>query len=315
MPRRPFVPRSESLEGRALMSAAPIKAPLAVAEIQKIVPGRKLTDIVYTTEGGNPQRLDVYRPEGAVPPDGWPVVLAIHGGGWRKLSKEQYGPKVAPALTRAGFAVVAPDYLLAKPGFPSWPANFEQLRQAVLWIKAHAADYGFDPGRIAAMGESAGGHLAALLGTSPRSGVPDPAAIQAVVSFYGPADLGGLSAESHVGYIAARQMMGSDVTIDPALYALASPAEQASPGDAPTLIFQGTADSLVPAAQNERFSAALTRAGVPNRLVLIPGGPHGFGLKVKGRNLVPEIVGFLRQYLGGDAVSQGPQRLAPARTP
>jgi acetyl esterase/lipase len=298
--RRPIHPAFVDLEGRALLSALgprPEGVERATLSPQRAGSSRKLADIVYTTFGGASQKLDVYRPAGTAPPDGWPVVLAIHGGGWRKFSKDQYGPKVAPALTRAGYAVVAPNYLLASPGSPSWPANFEQLRRAVEWIRSEAADLGFDPRRIAAMGESAGGHLAALLGTAPRAGQSDPARIQAVVSFYGPADLAALAAESSVGYIAARQMLGADASIDPDRYSSASPTSQATPGDAPMLIFQGTIDSILPPQQNQRLAAALNAAGVRNRLVLLPGAAHGFGFRARGRNLLPEILAFLRDTL------------------
>jgi acetyl esterase/lipase len=257
-----------------------------------------IRDLVYTTgNAGSPQRLDVYLPGGAAPRGGWPVVLAIHGGGWWQFSKEQYGSKVAPTLTRSGFAVVAPNYELAAPGRPSWPVNFEQIRQAVAWVRAHAAEYGLDATRLAAMGESAGAHLAALLGTSPKPGEADPSRVGAVVSFSGPADLAALAGNSPAGYFAARQMLGADVAADPSRYAAASPTRLASPGDAPTLIFQGTADTIVPPDQGQGLAAVLTAANVPNRLVLIPGAGHGVGFPAVRRGLVPKVVGFLREAL------------------
>lgn len=304
MPGRP--PRSlvvEPLEGRALPTALALAGPLAEvrpARVRRSAADRPLVvrNVVYTEPGAaSPQRLDLHRPAGVAPQDGWPIVLAIHGGGWRKFRKEQYAARVVPALTRSGFAVIAPNYALSAPGRPSWPANFDQLRQAVLWIKRHAAAYDLDPSRIAAMGESAGGHLAALLGTNPTAGRPDPAWINAVISFYGPADLAALAGTSPGGFAAARQMLGTLPALDPARYAAASPTERASTGDAPILQFQGAADRLVPPAQAQGLAAALSAAGVSNRLVLLPGAAHGFGLRVGGRSLMPAIRDFLRDSL------------------
>ena len=86
--------------------------------------------------------------------------------------------------------VVAADYRLARPGVPGWPAARDDLREAVRWIRRHARELGVDPGRIAALGQSAGGHLAAMLGTSPDApGEDESARVQAVVDFYGPSDL------------------------------------------------------------------------------------------------------------------------------
>lgn len=299
--RRAALVKVEPLEGRALMAlmVSGLAIHAAAAQRAASVGRRDPRNLVYTAaDDPGPQRLDLYRPPGEPPAGGWPVVLAIHGGGWRKFSKEQYAPKVVPALTREGFAVVAPNYVLAGPGRPSWPENLDQLRQAVVWVKSHANEYGLDPTRIAAMGESAGGHLAALLGTRPLAGQDDPARIGAVVSFFGPADLAALAENSPAGYAAARQMIGTDASLDPARYADASPTELASPGDAPTLIFQGAADPLVPPDQAEGLADALSNAGVTNQLVLIRGAGHGFGLRVRGQDLTPTIADFLRDALG-----------------
>lgn len=305
----------EPLEGRALLVTMVLGGVLHAGQVQRAAgAGRRVAaDVVYTAPGDpRPQALDIYLPDDPAPADGWPVVLAIHGGGWRKFSKEQYGPKVAPGLTRAGFAVVAIDYALAGPGRPSWPGNFAQVRQAVIWVRSHARDYQLDGTRIAAMGESAGGHLAALLGTNPRAGEDDPARIGAVVSFSGPADLAALAGNSPGGYAAARQMLGVDVATDPRRYAAASPTVLASSGDAPALLVQGSADTIVPADQARGLAAALTGVGVSNRLVMVAGAGHSLGLRVRGRDLMPVVVGFLREALGLSE-EVGPDRRAGLR--
>ena len=323
------MPRCEPLEGRALLASAFATTPdavpeagvSAVAEESAMLRARPprfanraafvarpavLRNLVYRTEGDRPERLDLYLPAGTPPSGGWPVVLAIHGGGWRRFSKEMYGPKVAP-LTRAGFAVAAVDYTLSSPGRPSWPENFEDLRDAVRWLRGNAAPLSLDPSRIAAIGESSGGHLAALLGTVPDGPLASEGAssgssstissrVEAVVDFFGPADLAALVVDSGGG-LAAVQMLGGPPFQIPVAYRDASPVSHVTPDDPPVLIFHGAADPVVNLRQSEVLSATLTAAGVPNRLVVFPRAGHGFGLSA-GRGLVlGEVVGFLRAAL------------------
>jgi acetyl esterase/lipase len=238
--------------------------------------------------------LDVYVPAGAAPDAGWPVVLAIHGGGWRRFSKDDYGPKVAPGLVGQGFAVVAPNYRLSAPGAPSWPDCLNDLRNAIRWIRRVGAE-GFDlnPRRIAAMGESAGGHLAAMLGTWPTSDTR----IQAVVDFYGPADLVSMPWESPAADLAVKQLLGVNGSASSRVRAQASPVAHASRGDATFLIVHGTADWLVPLSQSQGLARALRAKGVSCRLITIPGANHGFGWTAAGRNLLPEVTSFLRKAL------------------
>jgi acetyl esterase/lipase len=303
-------PSFESLEERVVCSSSGLAADglsaraveARVGPLAHHAPGgvhaaapTRLANVVYTDPGNAPQVLDVYRPAGTPPPGGWPVVLAIHGGGWRKFNKEEYAAQVAPALLANGFAVVTPDYTLSTPQAPSWPAPFVQLQQAVRWVHANAIGLGLDPTRVAAMGESAGGHLALMLGTDPA----DPSTrVQAVVDFFGPADLASLQAQSPGARLAIDQMLGLEAN-NPAVLADASPLHHVSPDDPPTLILQGTADTLVPPVQSETLASALTAAGVPNNLILVPGAGHGFGFNPgHGRSLLPAVLSFLDRTLG-----------------
>lgn len=256
-------------------------------------------NIVYTTRDGAPMKLDVYVPRGEAPGGGWPVVMAIHGGGWRRFSKDDYGRAVAGALNGKGYAVVAPNYSLSAPGRPSWPLNFQQLQDALRWVAGSGRAYSLDAGRIAAMGESAGGHLAALLGTRPAdSSVPR---VRAVVDFYGPVDLEKIPIESPSADIAVRQFLGTSFDQDRARYEDASPVHWVSPASAPALIVQGTNDWLVPVSQSETLAAALGRAGVNHRLVLVPGGNHGFRFSAGRMNLVPIVADFLARELAPES--------------
>lgn len=307
--RRPVV---EALDGRCLLSAGewgpgwvfegfrppsePSSERLPLAASNRSPNGSRQTiqNLIYTPPGRSARRLDLYLPTGEAPVGGWPVVMAIHGGGWRRFSKDAYGAKVAGELVRYGFAVVAPNYRLSSPTASSWPGNRDDLYDALRWIRSNARRFGLDAGRIAAMGESAGGHLAALLGTDPA----DPATrIGAVVSFYGPTDLNALRSDSPSASSAVTQMLGRDRAGDPRLLEAASPVAHVSADDPPMLLIHGEKDWLVPGSQAIRLANALTAAGVSSQLVLIPGAGHGFGFSVGGRQLLPEILSFLRGSL------------------
>lgn len=304
--RRRAEPRCDPLEPRHLLSARFGHAPIVHAQAASAQGGRIVRDVVYQDAPDPVERLDLIEPAGTPPPGGWPVVVAIHGGGWRRFDKTEYEPTVA-LLARDGYLVVAPNYPLSGPGSPSWPANFEAVRDAVRWVRDHASAIGADPNRIATMGESAGGHLAALLGTYPdgpvnpespatATGSADPgtsARVQAVVDFFGPTDLAALSRTSRLAAGPIRHMLGADPSSDPGRAAAASPVSFVSPDDPPTLIFQGTADPIVTPSQSTEFADALTAAGVPNRLIRIPGAGHGFGLSAGGRDLLGTIERFL----------------------
>jgi acetyl esterase/lipase len=253
------------------------------------------TDIVYRRVGERVVKLDVYLPAAPAPDGGRPAVLAIHGGGWRGGSKKGYGREVA-RLAGHGYVVVSAEYLLSKPGMPSWPDNLDDVREAVRWVRRHAPEYGVDPNRIVAMGASAGGHLAALLGTYPegRDGPADVSArVQAVIDFYGPTDLRAMYASSPAAAEPIRLLLGGSPDDVPERCADASPASHVSPDDPPILLVQGAADTMIPTSQAEFLASELATAGVRHRLIVIPGARHGFGFQANQRDLLPEILAFL----------------------
>ena len=261
----------ERLEGRLLLTTAHVRSPgeLAAAGahrkgLRKADHSAVLRDIVYENVGGRQERLDLYLPHGTPPAGGWPVLMAIHGGGWRKFSKDEYGPSVAGMVVPKGIAVVAMNYTLSAPGAPSWPANFEDVRNAVRWARASAGAFDLDPDHFAAIGESAGGHLAALLGTNPDGPITaggDPSAgdvygsvsarVQAVVDFYGPTDLAALERESARRRPAVVQFLGGTPAQVPQSYADASPDDHVIVGQSADVDITGNgrhADPPRPAA-------------------------------------------------------------------
>src|SRR5271157_4750019 len=159
-----------ALAVRTVLAQGPTAVPLIVkAQLDQIV----YRNITYTDANGQPEQLDVYVPKGIPPTGGWPVIVAIHGGGWRRLDKSGYGPRIASAFVPNGYVVVAPNYPLSSPGNPTCPINIEDLQTAVRWVRLNAGTFHIDAGRIVAMGESAGANLADLLGTgSAFAGTP-----------------------------------------------------------------------------------------------------------------------------------------------
>jgi acetyl esterase/lipase len=276
------------------------------------------TDLVYRRDGDHRARLDIYARAGPVPARGRPAVLAIHGGGWRGGSKHDYGP-MAGALVEHGYVVVAVDYRLSRPGAPSWPANRDDLRAAVRWVRGHAAAYGVDPNRIAVMGASAGGHLAALIATCPEGPSPGAAAspaisarVQAVIDFYGPSDLSALAAGSPHARPSLTLYLGGGPDAVPDRYEAASPARHVTPDTPPTLLIHGADDWLVPLDQSRRLAAALHAAGVHHRLIVVEGARHGFGFQVGSRDLLPEVLAFLQSAWNA---SSGAGTIDPPDTP
>ncbi len=289
-----------------LRTLAPIAATSRVAELRNrsTAASRLPTDSVlypnipYTSPGGRLERLNLYVPTGPAPAGGWPVIVAIHGGGWRRFNKDEYGPRIASAFVSHGYVVVAPNYRLSSPGIASWPLNFEELQSAVRWVSTHASQFGINSSRVVAMGESAGANLANLLGTQSSDGTRaasvDSASVEAVVSFSSPTDLASLYAESPQAGKAVAQFLGGPPAAVPGNYAAASPVDQVSPNSAPTFLIHGGSDPLVPVSQSIELARALTAAGVHNDLVILPGSGHDLNFPVATpRNLIAQILEFL----------------------
>ncbi len=139
-----------------------------------------------------------------------------------------------------------------RTGRPTWPVNLEDVQAAVSWVRANAGTLGINPNQIAAIGESAGANLAALLGTSsgPAGGASSTSSVQAVVAFSTPTDLTALAAESPLAGWAAAQFLGGTPEQVPANYAAASPIDHVSAGDPPMFLVQGRQDPLIPFTQS-----------------------------------------------------------------
>lgn len=261
-------------------------------------------DIVYREVGGRNLRLDVYSPKSISKP--LPAVLWIHGGGWSRGRKEQRPPV---NLMSHGYVVVSIEYRLS--GHAPFPAQIEDCKAAVRWVRANAAKYQIDPDHIGAWGHSAGGHLAALLGTS--GGVAElegkgdnlnqSSRIQAVCDLSGPADIASFYKEvSGATQGSARRaksfleaFLGGSGAEAERRAVMASPTTYISKDDAPILLIHGENDMSIPVSQSEEFAQKLKAAGVDATLEVAEGRGHGVG----GPQFGPVITAFFDRHLKG----------------
>ena len=249
---------------------------------------RLLLGVPYAAiPGVRPLELDLYLPAGEGP---HPVVLFLHGGGWRLGSRHSAGPMYRGAsptpferVAQAGIAVASVDYRLS--GEATFPAQLHDAKAAVRWLRARAGDLGVDPDRIAAWGESAGGHLAELLGlaTDPELegdvGITGTSSsVAAVVAWYAPSDVAAVATDTGADpadpSTREAQLLGAPAASVPELAAQASPITHVSPGAPPFLLLHGADDRFVPPAQSERLHDALADAGVDVELELFEDADH-----------------------------------------
>jgi acetyl esterase/lipase len=259
-------------------------------------------DVAYGPHERN--KLDVYVPKGDGP---FPLVIWVHGGAWLGGSKDGGGP--AARLLEKGYAVAAINYRLSQHAV--FPAQIVDCKAAVRHLRANAPEYKLDPGRFGVWGSSAGGHLAALVGTT--GGVTEfevgehptvSSRVQAVCDFFGPTDLTRMQ-EQTVGKGAIdhnspdapeAKLLGGPVPANKAKAATANPITYVTRDDPPFLIVHGDKDPLVPLGQSEILHAALTKAGVPSELVVVEGGGHGGnGFDTPDRR--SQVEAFFARYL------------------
>ena len=218
-----------------------------------------LRDITFATVDQQEIRLDLYRPKktsGTLP-----VVVWVHGGGWKNGSKDR-----CPAawLAAHGFAVASINYRLTDQA--RWPAQIDDCRAAVRWLRENAKTFNLNPDRVGAWGSSAGGHLVALLGTLDAPvNEQTSSRVQAVCDWFGPANLltmppntiSQTRTEADIAQSNGAKLLGSTVRDVPTLAKQASALYQVSKDDPPFLIMHGEKDPGVPLSQSQRLHEKL----------------------------------------------------------
>jgi acetyl esterase/lipase len=228
-------------------------------------------DVVYGRAGSRDLTMNVAHPPKRAPLH--PVVLVFHGGGWIAGRKERHDATVR-YLARQGFVAATVGYRLA-PRAP-WPAQIEDAREAVRYMRAQARRYGGDPKRIAAIGFSAGAHLSLLLGTvDPREPADRTTKVDLVVSYFAPTNLEVPPKDSllHGPSEALGALLGPAFQRD---RKGASPIHHVNEGDAPMLLFQGTRDALVPYEQTQAMLDKIAKERVTAEVVFLAGAGHGW---------------------------------------
>lgn len=274
---------------------------------------RVLADLAYVRDGHERQKLDLYLPAAGA---NWPLIVWIHGGAWKGGSKAQ-----PPALKfiKDGFAVASINYRLSQHAI--FPAQIEDCKAAIRWLRANARKHGYDASRIGVWGSSAGGHLVALLGTTGDGKdfdrgdhLDQPSRVQAVVDFFGPTDFlqmntqaGELGRQDHDAPDSPESaLVGGPIQENKEKVARANPIAYVSADDAPFLIMHGDRDPTVAIGQSELLHAALEKAGVPCTFKRIPGAGHGFG----GAEIDTAVREFLEKHLKGAAGQSGVRQVS-----
>ncbi|RUL85929.1 alpha/beta hydrolase [Tautonia sociabilis] len=237
-----------------------------------------IEDLTYATIDGRELKLDLARPAGEGGP--YPAIVAIHGGAWRAGDKADLRGLLAE-LAGLGYVAISPQYRFCPE--TTFPAQVHDVKAALRWLKGNAERFGVDPDRVGAVGFSAGGHLALMLGvTDEDDGLEGPVEdgqpgtrIQAVVNFFGPTDLAADDLPE-ISKPLVRDFIGGTAEEKPEETKAASPLTFVSEDDPPILTFQGTADPLVPPSQAIKLAEAMAEAGVDGRLELIIGAGHGW---------------------------------------
>lgn len=292
---------------RLVLMIATMATGAAVAQGQ---PGfTTIKSVPYSILDGTTLLMDIDIPKNQGPGP-FPAILSIHGGGWYAGTRQQTGGTLQ---VYRGYVVARLDYRLS--GTWKFPSQIRDCKSAIRYLRKHAARYNIDPDHIAAWGESAGGHLAALLGTSGgdpylegnSSVFTESSIIQAVVDIYGPTDLSQVSSHPSEGCEPQpaenprsfySRLFGAPLDTVPQQVERANPAAYVTPDDPPFFIVHGTADCLVPFHQSQLLVDALTGRGVNVTFVPVPDKGHGMSTDAYPA-IRTQIDAFLDRHLKG----------------
>jgi acetyl esterase/lipase len=233
-------------------------------------------NLSYVTNGSPSQKLDLYLPKTG---RNLPVIIFIHGGAFSMGDKRQWIAYELGYLAQ-GYALASINYRLSSEAV--FPAQIEDGKAAVRWLRAHATIYRLDPNHFAAWGASAGGFLATMLGTTGKirdfdvgENLAFSSKVQAVADFFGPVDLNRLRPVSMEAGSVESRLIGCTIKDNPEKARRASPITYVMKACPPFLIVHGDADPIVPYTQSVSLAAALKKAGVPVTFYTVKGAKHG----------------------------------------
>lgn len=255
--------------------------------------------VVYARIGDREMQLDLARPTESDGP--FPAVVCLHGGGWRAGDRNNMAQTIQ-VLAGRGYVAITPSYRFAPKD--AFPAQVEDCKAAVRWLRANAKTYKLNPERIGVVGLSAGGHLACMLGlTKPEDGLEgkggngqESSKVQAVVSFFGPTDFTRKTWTKNIEDGVLKPFLGGTLEEKGNAYKKASPATYVHKEAPPVLLFHGTKDAIVDVEQSRLLAEKLKAAGANARLVELEGEGHAWG----GEKLVQsvaEMVKFFDEHL------------------
>jgi len=259
-------------------------------------------DVEYAQVGDETLCLDLSIPHGAT--GRLPAIVVIHGGAWREGSRSGLD-ELTWRLAESGFVSATVGYRFCPAH--RFPAQVQDVKCAVRFLRAHAEEFHIDPERLGAVGFSAGAHLALMLGVmDPQDGLDDSGGssgfsskVQAVVSYFAPTDLELPTTDETRPLLV--DFLGGPLDEQRDAYHRASPVNYLDAGDAPLLLFHGTADPIVPPEHATRMAEAMQAAGVAGRVELIVGGGHGDWSQAEFARTSAAMLAFFREQLGAAA--------------
>lgn len=266
-------------------------------------------DIPYAGTENPRQMLDLMLPKESKNRS-LPVIVFIHGGGFKAGSKTTGLWHLRSIAESGNYACITINYRLTDESI--WPTQVHDCKAAIRWVKANAKKYNMNPDKIGIWGSSAGGYLAAMLGTSADVIAMDGAIgsnftlssqVACVVDFFGATDFVSLSKDTPAwaklkhGYSNSpdSKLMGFTINEHPEKAAVASPITYITKDDPPFLIAHGTKDPVVPYSQSTRLHKALKEAGVESTLISVKDGSHGF--KRLGKDINHDVIRFFDHHL------------------
>ena len=264
---------------------------------------QKIADVDYAGDGQVYHKLDIYLPK--VEKDAYPVVIHIYGSAWFSNNSKGMADlgTIVNALLDAGYAVVTPNHRSSMDA--KFPAQIHDIKGVIRFVRAHAAEYKFDPSFVATSGFSSGGHLSSLAATS--AGVPElegevggnldfSSAVDAACDWSGPVDLNYMSCggeQDTWNHGPEEAVMGFSFKGNEEAFRFLNATTYIGPLDPPVIIFHGTADNVVPSCQAPHFYGLLQDAGVDSELHMVEGGGHG--MNMYSEETLSAMVAFLNR--------------------